>query len=345
MASGDRCEIWEVIWSTDGTPVTGADVYVYDAGTTDEVTVYSAETGGGTLAQPVTTTSGVIPGWVPEGSYDLAYSYGAVTGTRRWNPVVGGNPLLAADSVGAAELEADSVGNSEIQDGSVRAQELAADSVGNDELQSDSVDSDNYVDGSIDLIHLAPDSVNGTKIADNSIDSEHYVDGSIDTAHIAADAIDGTLIADDAIGNEHLETGAVTYDNISLATPSSDASSAVAAGSFTNGAYVGTGASLSLDAGKWLVFVSGYLENAVASAGSVDFNASIVSGFAPVGAQRTTWYCELPTTYIPVHASWPLTLASTTTVQFMVRSNDLATQVTLALAANALNIAAIRVAG
>ena len=114
-----RAQIYEVIWDTDGTPVTGASVYVYNARTLVQATVYSTEGGGGTLTQPLATTSGVIPGWLDEGEYDLAYTYGVSSGTRRFNAIVGGNPKLATNQVTATELAADSVGSYDIQSGAV----------------------------------------------------------------------------------------------------------------------------------------------------------------------------------------------------------------------------------
>lgn len=53
----------------------GAQVYVYDRGTTDEANVYAAEAGGAPVAQPLTVNAkGYTPGWVEEGQYDRVIS-------------------------------------------------------------------------------------------------------------------------------------------------------------------------------------------------------------------------------------------------------------------------------
>lgn len=51
----------------------GRKMYVYDTGTTDEVTIYNAASGGSTVSQPLTADDdGQFPYWVgSEGSYDF----------------------------------------------------------------------------------------------------------------------------------------------------------------------------------------------------------------------------------------------------------------------------------
>lgn len=49
----------------------GAQVYIYERGTTTETVVYPTEAGGSPLTQPLTVDAkGYTPGWVDEGSYD-----------------------------------------------------------------------------------------------------------------------------------------------------------------------------------------------------------------------------------------------------------------------------------
>lgn len=122
-----RSQIVEVVQDTSGNGVTGATVDVYDAGTSTPVTIYAAETGGGTIANPQTTAAGSIAGWLEEGTYDLAVSGGSITPyTRRYNVLKGGNPLLQASQVTANEIAALAVGTAEIDNLAVTAGKLAA---------------------------------------------------------------------------------------------------------------------------------------------------------------------------------------------------------------------------
>lgn len=68
------------IWAlTDGllTPAAGATAFVYEHGTTTQVTVYAAETGGTTLTQPLTSgATGQLPGYaLAEQDLDVVYTF------------------------------------------------------------------------------------------------------------------------------------------------------------------------------------------------------------------------------------------------------------------------------
>lgn len=120
-----RVPISEVVINESGVPLSGVTCNVYAARTVTPSTIYAAESGGATLANPQTTVAGEIAGWLEEGEYDLALSGAGITPeTRRFNAIVGGNPKLAAGQVTATELAADSVGSSEIQTDAVGSPEL-----------------------------------------------------------------------------------------------------------------------------------------------------------------------------------------------------------------------------
>jgi hypothetical protein len=65
-------------------PVSGASVFVYQRGTSTQVPVYDASSGGDIIAQPLRTQRGEIEGWVDAGSYDLAVSLGNNAYTKQW---------------------------------------------------------------------------------------------------------------------------------------------------------------------------------------------------------------------------------------------------------------------
>jgi len=85
-----RVEIPEVVLDSTGVPVLGASVQVNHRGG-GAATVYSAETGAGTVSNPIITGAlGRIEGWVEPGSYDLV-----VNGvyTQRFEAAVGGSAV------------------------------------------------------------------------------------------------------------------------------------------------------------------------------------------------------------------------------------------------------------
>lgn len=75
-----RAKVTEAILDSTGTPVTGASVQV-NLRASSAATLYAAESGGTTVANPATTTSGRIDAWVDEGSYDLVVTYAGSTAT------------------------------------------------------------------------------------------------------------------------------------------------------------------------------------------------------------------------------------------------------------------------
>ena len=74
-----RVPLIEVVFkaTSPATLVSGSTIYVYERGTTTEAVVYSAESGGDLLEQPLTTDdAGHVEkdgqvGWVEAGSYDF----------------------------------------------------------------------------------------------------------------------------------------------------------------------------------------------------------------------------------------------------------------------------------
>lgn len=74
--------------------VSGASVSVNIRGL-GPATIYAAETGGTTLANPLTTTAdGRIDGWLDEGSYDLTISGGGITTYTQPLEVISGKSLV-----------------------------------------------------------------------------------------------------------------------------------------------------------------------------------------------------------------------------------------------------------
>ena len=55
-----RAHCYDFILDRDGKPITSAEIYLYDAGTTDEIseTIYDSDGGAGTLSQPLSVDSG-----------------------------------------------------------------------------------------------------------------------------------------------------------------------------------------------------------------------------------------------------------------------------------------------
>ena len=79
-----RVRIIEPVLDASGNARVGLTLHLYlaDGGTTD-ATIFSAETGAGTTAQPLTTdANGNFDGWIDEGSYDIVLT-GDATRYRR----------------------------------------------------------------------------------------------------------------------------------------------------------------------------------------------------------------------------------------------------------------------
>jgi len=81
-----RVEINEIVIDNNGRPLTGASVLV-STSDGDPAIVYAGKTGSTTVANPLTTTSGRIEGWVEPGSYDLAVSYTGASYTQQYEAV------------------------------------------------------------------------------------------------------------------------------------------------------------------------------------------------------------------------------------------------------------------
>lgn len=84
-------------------PKPGARLYVYDRGTTDEVTGYTTESGSTEVTYPLTAASdGSYTAWYPSGSYDLYSPDDIVNPTVQWEAIVAdelnAETLLASDA-------------------------------------------------------------------------------------------------------------------------------------------------------------------------------------------------------------------------------------------------------
>lgn len=99
--------------------VSGASILVNIRGG-GPATVYAAETGGTTLANPLTSTAeGRIDGWLEEGSYDLVVSGAGITTYTQYIEVLRGD--------GTSKLAANAVTTAAIASGAVTFAKLAAD--------------------------------------------------------------------------------------------------------------------------------------------------------------------------------------------------------------------------
>lgn len=194
-----RVPITEAILDTHGEALSNIEVYVYDAGTTDDVTVYQAETGPAAYAFPLLTDDGMIPGWVEGGSYDLVYEVNNVEYTRRYNEhdaseaiIPDGSitePKIATNAVTSDKIAAGAVGASEIGTGEVGASEIATGAVGEPELADGGVTNDKIADDAVDTAQIADDAVENAQVADNAIAQANMQDDSVG----AAELIDGSV--------------------------------------------------------------------------------------------------------------------------------------------------------
>ena len=194
MAVG-RGQLSEVVINTSGVPVTGASCQVYAARTVTPSTIYNAETGGATIANPQISSNGGFAGWLDEGEYDLVISgTGFTTYTRRLNVVRGGTtlgPSLAANQITTNELAADSVQTADIKDANVTNAKLATNAVTTAKITDLNVTTTKIADANVTL----------AKLASNSVDSSKIVDGAIVNADInSAAAIAETKLASSRSG-------------------------------------------------------------------------------------------------------------------------------------------------
>lgn len=101
----------EPVIDQEGDALEGIEITVYDAGTTNESTIYSGRTGGGTIANPITTdATGNVQFWAEPASYDIAFhdpELPARIADREitWEAVSGANEGIAQEQVeGLADL-------------------------------------------------------------------------------------------------------------------------------------------------------------------------------------------------------------------------------------------------
>lgn len=93
----------------EGNALSNVNASVYNAGTTDLVTIYSTRSGGGTLSNPITTTStGIIQFWATPGSYDIKFEDNEIparisTRTIGWEAVSGATAGIAATQLDTAD--------------------------------------------------------------------------------------------------------------------------------------------------------------------------------------------------------------------------------------------------
>ncbi len=201
-----RINLWETVVNGSGLPISGASVDVWLARTTTDATIFADEVGGGTLANPVTTTNGNIPGWVEEGEYDLHVTgVGITETTKRINLVLGGNPAKAANSITSTEIGADQVGTSEIAPGAVTSDELAADSVIAGKIAAGAVSqSTDFAAGVVDAAAIGADQVGTSEIAPDAVTAAEIAPNAVGNSEMADNAIGNAEMADNAIGSEEL---------------------------------------------------------------------------------------------------------------------------------------------
>ncbi len=305
-----RVEIYETVINTSGVPVSGETVHVYDARTTNHATVYSAETGPTTLSNPLTTSNGNISGWVDEGEYDLTLVTAGTT--QRFNAIVGGNPTLGALAIDTTDIADDAVTAAKIAAGAVGSSEIAADAVGSSEIATDAVTATEIAADSVGSSELQADSVTTTELAIDAVTTENIIDDAITAPLVADDAIDTAQIQNDAITTPLILNGAVTADKIDLPAVQSDSCDANAAGTFTLGSWVGTGANLTLSAnGLYLIIASGYAADNVSSSGVIHYRSSVIVTLTATDSTRLSVYTDAGAdALLPCKNFFPLAVTS-----------------------------------
>lgn len=106
--------------------MSGASVSIYARGTTTLVTLY-ADSSGNPQSNPVTTSNGLIPAYVIQGSYDLSIVGSNFSATRQWEALYGASVSgLAVNSVGTSQIQSGAVGTAQIANGAITSALFAA---------------------------------------------------------------------------------------------------------------------------------------------------------------------------------------------------------------------------
>ncbi len=174
-----RTKYDNVVIDTNGNALANAQVDVYTVGTTTPVSIFSTRSGGGTIANPIVTTStGLVSFWVPPGTYDIKFSdtlasprfstrtvtFEAVsgdtaTGGIAWTQMEAGtaSKVVQTDASGdiifadiaTAGIPADSITSTQIGPSAVTASELATNAVTSTKILDGAVTNTKILDGSV----------------------------------------------------------------------------------------------------------------------------------------------------------------------------------------------------
>lgn len=133
-----RVAIPIVVLDSTGAPKAGASVTAKKRSDGTNATVYQNETGGTTVANPMSTDSiGRVAGWLDRGAYNLVVTGSGITGfTEPFDAAPAGDATLdsawpAAGSIDATAIATDAVGAAEIAAGAVGTSELATAALNN----------------------------------------------------------------------------------------------------------------------------------------------------------------------------------------------------------------------
>lgn len=203
--------------------------------------VYTSETGGVTLGtgtpQVLSQKDGRIPGWLPEGSYNIVITHASLPGspwTRPLDVVKGagvGNlkdalvsavkvvanavttAKLATDSVTTAKLTAANVTEPKIADSAASSRAIAAGAVTAAKLASDSIDDRAIASGAVTTTKIALLAVNTSELIDGAAVAGKYAASAVTVAKIPPLQVKSSHIADDAVVDGKFALAALDHDH------------------------------------------------------------------------------------------------------------------------------------
>ncbi len=244
----------EVCIDTSGNALANVEVTVYDVGTTNPVTIYTARSGGGTKANPITTgANGLVNFYADPKTYSIKFhdaqspsrfsdrtidwdatSGDVVTGGIAATQIerLGTSSLvktdgaglvttgqaaqanLANDSVGSAQIITDAVGSTEIAPDAVGSSEIATDAVGTAEILASAVTAQKIASNAIFNTHLTDNSVSASDIQASAVTTAKLDVNAVLGGNIAANAVTATKIASDAVTTIKIIDDAVTNPKV-----------------------------------------------------------------------------------------------------------------------------------
>lgn len=121
---------------------------------------------------------------------------------------------IAAEAIGADELQLDSVGSSHILDGSVTASDLSANSVGSKQIQASSVTRSHLGGSSVGSSQVQDESLTAADLAGNSVGSSEIADGAVGNNELATNAVMRSHMADNSVGSAEVQDNSLTASDL-----------------------------------------------------------------------------------------------------------------------------------